>query len=103
MASGGPWTATPARDDASQCKKRRAVTDDALYASPMTGMLLLRTALLATPLLAAIVPLGPANAGQTLTAKERLTDKASDEQRVDNCKVPPEHRGSKPRPDCPVA
>jgi hypothetical protein len=34
------------------------------------------------------------------TGKERLGGKASDEQRVDNCKVPPEQRGSKPRPDC---
>jgi hypothetical protein len=35
------------------------------------------------------------------TLKERLSDKASDEQRVDNCHVPPERRGPKPRPDCP--
>jgi hypothetical protein len=34
------------------------------------------------------------------TGKERLSDKASDEQRVDNCRVPAERRGSKPRPDC---
>jgi hypothetical protein len=33
------------------------------------------------------------------TAKERLGGKASDEQRVDNCKVPLDRRGSKPRPD----
>jgi hypothetical protein len=33
------------------------------------------------------------------TAKERLGSKASDEQRVDNCKVPPDLRGPKPRPD----
>ena len=33
------------------------------------------------------------------TGKERLGDKASDEQRVDNCKVPRERRGSKTRPD----
>jgi hypothetical protein len=35
----------------------------------------------------------------TRTAKERLGGKASDEQRVDNCKVPPDLRGPKPRPD----
>ena len=35
------------------------------------------------------------------TLKERLSDKASDEQRVDNCHVPVERRGTKPRPDCP--
>jgi hypothetical protein len=33
------------------------------------------------------------------TAKERLGGKAADEQRVDNCKVPPELRGPTPRPD----
>ena len=33
------------------------------------------------------------------TLKERLSDKASDEQRVDNCNVPPEKRGTKKRPD----
>src|SRR5512133_1220062 len=35
----------------------------------------------------------------TRTAKERLGPKASDEQRVDNCKVPLDRRGPKPRPD----
>jgi hypothetical protein len=38
--------------------------------------------------------------GSVRTAKERLGDKASDEQRVDNCKVPPERRGPTPRPGC---
>jgi len=33
------------------------------------------------------------------TAKERLSSKAADEQRVDNCKVPLELRGPKSRPD----
>jgi|HubBroStandDraft_4_1064222.scaffolds.fasta_scaffold2028210_1 hypothetical protein len=35
----------------------------------------------------------------TRTAKERLSVEASDEQRVDNCKVPLDRRGPKPRPD----
>jgi hypothetical protein len=35
----------------------------------------------------------------TRTAKERLGRKASDEQRVDNCKVPLDRRGPKLRPD----
>ena len=35
------------------------------------------------------------------TSKERLSDKASDEQRVDDCRVPPERRGTATRPDCP--
>ncbi|MDR5734955.1 hypothetical protein QCE47_21815 [Caballeronia sp. LZ025] len=38
-------------------------------------------------------------ASEAKTLKERLGDKASDEQRVDNCKVPPERRGAKARPD----
>jgi hypothetical protein len=38
-------------------------------------------------------------AERTRTGKERLGGKASDEQRVDNCKVPPDLRGPKPRPD----
>ena len=37
--------------------------------------------------------------GLIRTAKERLGVKASDEQRVDNCKVPIELRGAKSRPD----
>ncbi|KIG08112.1 hypothetical protein AWB72_03711 [Caballeronia concitans] len=38
-------------------------------------------------------------ASEAKTLKERLGDKASDEQRVDNCKVPPDKRGAKIRPD----
>ena len=41
----------------------------------------------------------PVKTGPAKTGKERLADKASDEQRVDNCKVPPDRRGPKPRPD----
>jgi len=37
---------------------------------------------------------------ETRTLKERLSDKASDAQRVDNCKVPVERRGPTPRPGC---
>jgi hypothetical protein len=45
--------------------------------------------------------LGPvARAQEALTLKERLSDKASDEQRIDNCRVPPERRGARPRPEC---
>lgn len=36
------------------------------------------------------------------TLKEKLSDKASDEQRVDNCRVPANRRGPKLRPDCPA-
>ena len=33
----------------------------------------------------------------TLTGKERLGRKWMDEQRIDNCNVPPDKRGTKPR------
>jgi len=36
---------------------------------------------------------------RTLTGKERLGEKWQDEQRIDNCKVPIDKRGTKPRPD----
>jgi len=41
----------------------------------------------------------PAIAQDTQTLKERLSDKTSDAQRVDNCHVPPERRGPVPRAD----
>ena len=42
------------------------------------------------------------DAAEIKSLKEKLSDKASDEQRVDNCRVPPDRRGTTPRPDCPV-
>ena len=43
----------------------------------------------------------PAN-GPSLTGKERMGRKWMDEQRIDNCKVPIDKRGTKPRPSiCP--
>jgi hypothetical protein len=49
------------------------------------------------PILVLAVPGSASGAGETL--KERLSDKASDNQRVDNCKVPLNRRGAKIRPD----
>lgn len=44
----------------------------------------------------------PAQKAATLTGKERLGPKWTDEQRIDNCNVPVDKRGSKPRPiACP--
>jgi hypothetical protein len=64
----------------------------------MAGILLLLAAL-ATPSATSRAE-GEANHVQPVrTAKERLGGKASDEQRVDNCKVPLDLRGPKPRPD----
>ena len=39
----------------------------------------------------------PSNASQVLTGKERLGGKWMDEQRIDNCKVPIDKRGTRPR------
>jgi hypothetical protein len=44
----------------------------------------------------------PAMAQEAQTLKERLSDKASDEQRVDNCRVPTKRRGIIPWLDCPA-
>lgn len=41
----------------------------------------------------------PASAPEVLTGKERLGEKWKDEQRLDNCNVPLDKRGPKPRPD----
>ena len=44
----------------------------------------------------------PTNTPTTLTGKERLGKKWDDEQRIDNCNVPVDKRGTKPRPgNCP--
>jgi hypothetical protein len=44
----------------------------------------------------------PSNALRPLTGKERLGKKWMDEQRIDNCNVPIDKRGTKPRPStCP--
>ena len=50
---------------------------------------------------AAAKPDPPASGTALRTGKERMRDKAADEQRVNDCKVPPERR-TRPRPDaCP--
>jgi hypothetical protein len=49
---------------------------------------------------AIVVSAATAMGQEAHTLKERLSDKASDAQRVDNCHVPPERRGTLPRPDC---
>ena len=64
----------------------------------------MRRAAMMTFALSALLVQMPGNAGaqEEQTLKERLSDKASDNQRVDNCRVPAERRGSVPRPDCPA-
>jgi hypothetical protein len=41
----------------------------------------------------------PAEVPPPLTGKERLGRKWTDEQRIDNCNVPIDKRGTKPRPN----
>jgi hypothetical protein len=77
---------------------------------PLTSM---RTALLAVAIalssgiaqaqpVAATRPVTSEPAAPVRTGKERLGNKWSDEQRVDNCKVPPDKRGTRARPNaCP--
>ena len=43
-------------------------------------------------------PVRAASSPASLTGKERLGRKWMDEQRIDNCNVPVDKRGSKPRP-----
>ena len=53
----------------------------------------------ATPSATSAATNAATSGSDSLTLKERLGAKWKDEQRVDNCKVPPEKRGTKPRPD----
>ena len=63
----------------------------------------MRRAVMVTFAISALLVQMPVSAAQEAqTLKERLSDKASDNQRVDNCRVPVERRGSVPRPDCPA-
>jgi hypothetical protein len=69
------------------------------------------TALMLVPVAAGAQVIAPTNAPQNagastpvngavpLTGKERLGEKWKDEQRIDNCKVPLDKRGARPRPD----
>jgi hypothetical protein len=41
----------------------------------------------------------PSKKSAQFTGKERLGEKWRDEQRIDNCRVPLDRRGTKPRPD----
>jgi hypothetical protein len=74
----------------------------------VTASILAASALIATPLEAgeptktsipATQPPSEPPPAPVRTGKERLSSKASDEQRVDNCKAPQELRGAMVRPD----
>ncbi len=69
-----------------------------LYCAPNTAGAQQHTSGIATSHPVAKIAPAPSH----LTGKERLGRKWMDEQRIDNCKVPPDLRGSKPRPArCP--
>lgn len=98
--SGVP--ARRARADLYRVAKEVKVPRSTLLAIAIGGMLSLDP----SPVSAADPPAAGTPAAQApapvKTGKERLSDKASDEQRVDNCNVPPDRRGTKIRPDdCP--
>ena len=71
----------------------------------MKPICILAIAIVAQTVLAAVAPAPAGEAEDQVevapvrTGKERLGGKASDEQRVDNCKVPRDRHGPKPRPD----
>lgn len=60
----------------------------------------MRTVLLSLAMVALAQSPNAVIAQEVQTLKERLSDKASDAQRIDNCNVPMERRGDTPRPDC---
>src|SRR5271167_3772673 len=64
----------------------------------MTARTVRWTAMLALALMGSP---GHVLAEETRILKQRLSDEASDEQRLDNCQVPAERRAPIPRPDCP--
>jgi CO/xanthine dehydrogenase Mo-binding subunit len=79
-----------------------------MYGTSILGSVLLALALSLTPADGQVRAVDRSSSAAqerapTETLKERLNDKASDEQRVNNCKVPKERRDAKPRPeDCEV-
>ena len=78
-----------------------------LYRNPFLMSVIFLGFLVALPIQAQNVPRDPAppgvlippsNSPAVLTGKERLGRKWMDEQRIDNCNVPIDKRGTKPRP-----
>jgi hypothetical protein len=76
-----------------------------LYSTLLSSLLSIGLALSASAQGARPDQVTPATATgmpSSLTGKERLGKKWTDEQRIDNCKVPADKRGTRPRPStCP--
>ena len=90
----------PCRDASTVVQYDKTQEAECAVAPTMPGSALMRS--LAALLILACLAAGacvPAHARDdaVLTGKERLTDKGSDEQRVDNCHVAAERRGATPR------
>jgi len=66
----------------------------------MLRVILMLLVMLATPAVSTQAD-EPPETPAVHTGKERLSDKASDEQRMDDCKVPPQRR-TRARPECPA-
>jgi hypothetical protein len=68
------------------------------FCGPLLGALLVVGLTSATPAQDALPSkVAPINSSPSLTGKERLGRKWMDEQRIDNCNVPPDKRGTRPR------
>ena len=64
----------------------------------LRGRRLFKLAPIVVCLIFAASEAGSEERAAVLTGKEKLAGKATDEQRVDNCKVPLKKRGAKSRP-----
>jgi hypothetical protein len=87
----------------SGCGPRSSVYDVASFNGCSMRSIAALIAWLLWVSLALLPPARDARAAELKTSKERLSNKAADEQRVDNCGVPLDQRGITPRPDCDEA
>jgi hypothetical protein len=69
-----------------------------LFTALLGSLLITGFALPASAQNTRLAPAATTNLPATLTGKERLGRKWMDEQRIDNCNVPIDKRGARPRP-----
>jgi hypothetical protein len=97
--AGGPVLVIRPRPAGQSSPDSPERTQSAGARAARAAVLIAATALVVASAAASSRAGGDIEAEPVRTGKERLGGKASDEQRVDNCKVPPDLRGPKPRPD----